>query len=716
MKQFIFIIFFVSLCFSTTKTQTQTNTNIPQPENVLVVYRPPIDLNDSIGIVSQAIKNYYVNARGIPTSNVVPLDSLGDYNITVGGETHTVGIRQETDIIRDIDNGSWYATEHSWKYFLRYVANPIKQYITNNNLTSTIRYIVLCKGVPSKIQAGGDYSMNNGNVAVDGLLCMLNSNNYESLLSALYTYYRSGSNPPPYYNYRTPTINNPYYSTDPGYTFDYRFKPDHFTTSWNGFSIKLSYLVSHLDGTGYNVVVDMIDRSLDPDVSGTAFWVLDDDPTMAAYTEAVQFSTTKYLLESKGFNVVYNNTNNWITSHPNNVMGFSSWGTHSEDGNCGWEDSAWVIDSLNFNLSNGAIFNTFESFNGTSLTTLVWRHINNTPPSCNHTQGLATQFLQIGGTAVVAHAWEPFYVPLGANDNTKTFPSYAMGYNLIDAFYKGQKYLGWVNMVVGDPLTAIAWGKQSLTSNLNWSGTNLVTGEIDISDLKTLTVANNSVINLRHQGFITGEGKLILGQNVTFNLYSWQKGLFLSYDSDNPRLVWGAHPTLGSGANYRVYRKFGIAGSWELIATTSAKEYKDLQMQFSVIGDEADNLFYKVIAFSELPGTYESNIVACTGNKAPKKIIANQNLNSPVEYSLEQNYPNPFNPTTQINYSIKEAGLVQLKIYDILGKEIANLVNKNKEAGNYSVDFNAAELPSGVYIYQLTAPGFTQARKMILAK
>ena len=139
-------------------------------------------------------------------------------------------------------------------------------------------------------------------------------------------------------------------------------------------------------------------------------------------------------------------------------------------------------------------------------------------------------------------------------------------------------------------------------------------------------------------------------------------------------------------------------------------------MQFSVIGDEADNLFYKVIAFSELPGTYESNIVACTGNKAPKKIIANQNLNSPVEYSLEQNYPNPFNPTTQINYSIRETGLVQLKIYDILGKEVATLVNENKEAGNYSIDFNASELPSGVYIYQLTTPGFTQARKMILAK
>ena len=70
--------------------------------------------------------------------------------------------------------------------------------------------------------------------------------------------------------------------------------------------------------------------------------------------------------------------------------------------------------------------------------------------------------------------------------------------------------------------------------------------------------------------------------------------------------------------------------------------------------------------------------------------------------------------------SIKETGLVHLKVDDILGKEIANLVNENEEAGNYSVNFSAtggvAELPSGVYFYQLTKAGFTHARKMILTK
>ena len=87
------------------------------------------------------------------------------------------------------------------------------------------------------------------------------------------------------------------------------------------------------------------------------------------------------------------------------------------------------------------------------------------------------------------------------------------------------------------------------------------------------------------------------------------------------------------------------------------------------------------------------------------------NLNA---YSLSQNYPNPFNPSTKIDYSIKEEGQVTLKVYDILGREIATLVNENKPAGNYTVEFNAANLPSGVYIYKLTAGKFTAVKKLIL--
>ncbi|HMN23280.1 MAG TPA: hypothetical protein PKE38_02205, partial [Ignavibacteriaceae bacterium] len=395
-------------------------------------------------------------------------------------------------------------------------------------------------------------------------------------------------------------------------------------------------MVSRLDGYNYDDVIALIDRSIDSDKSGQSVIVLDGDATSYTGKDVSACRTDVNLANQKliGLNFLTeeNVSDSVILGTSDNCIGYESSGSHSD----ALLYADYCVDVLSFNYSNGAIFNTYESFNGYAFDSINLGDNQNTfgkrqghnfnPPSGPiHYQGLIADFIHAGGTGGESHVYEP--TTQTVSDGEYLFPSYAMGYSLVEAIYMGIPYLAYRNLVIGDPLTTIAWGKQTLTSDLNWSGSNLVTGEIDISDLKTLTVANNSIINLRHQGFITGEGKLILGQNVTFNLYSWQKGLFLSYDSDNPRLVWGAHPTLGSGANYRVYRKFGVNGSWVLIATTSAKEYKDLQMQFSVIGDEADNLFYKVIAFSELPGTYESNTVSCTGNKAPKKIKANQNLN-----------------------------------------------------------------------------------------
>ncbi|MBS1493262.1 MAG: T9SS type A sorting domain-containing protein [Bacteroidetes bacterium] len=88
----------------------------------------------------------------------------------------------------------------------------------------------------------------------------------------------------------------------------------------------------------------------------------------------------------------------------------------------------------------------------------------------------------------------------------------------------------------------------------------------------------------------------------------------------------------------------------------------------------------------------------------------------PASYSLAQNYPNPFNPTTTIKYSIPNDGLVQIKVYDISGKEVMNLVNENKTAGNYEVKFNGANLSSGIYFYRINAGEFVQTKRMMLVK
>jgi len=86
------------------------------------------------------------------------------------------------------------------------------------------------------------------------------------------------------------------------------------------------------------------------------------------------------------------------------------------------------------------------------------------------------------------------------------------------------------------------------------------------------------------------------------------------------------------------------------------------------------------------------------------------------EFALSQNYPNPFNPTTQIKFSIKESGLVSLKIFDILGTEVATLVNNEYPVGNYTVDFNAAGIASGIYFYKIQSGNFVETKKMILMK
>ncbi len=92
------------------------------------------------------------------------------------------------------------------------------------------------------------------------------------------------------------------------------------------------------------------------------------------------------------------------------------------------------------------------------------------------------------------------------------------------------------------------------------------------------------------------------------------------------------------------------------------------------------------------------------------------NAISPSSFELSQNFPNPFNPTTTINYSVSKAGIIVINVYDLLGEKVKTLVNENKPAGNYSVKFNGALLPSGVYIYRLQADGFVKSKKLILVK
>jgi hypothetical protein len=88
----------------------------------------------------------------------------------------------------------------------------------------------------------------------------------------------------------------------------------------------------------------------------------------------------------------------------------------------------------------------------------------------------------------------------------------------------------------------------------------------------------------------------------------------------------------------------------------------------------------------------------------------------PEKYNLYQNYPNPFNPTTNIKFDVPAASFTSLKVYDINGREVAELVNQNMQAGRYEYSFNAAALSSGIYYFKLVSGEFNQIKKMILLK
>jgi len=90
--------------------------------------------------------------------------------------------------------------------------------------------------------------------------------------------------------------------------------------------------------------------------------------------------------------------------------------------------------------------------------------------------------------------------------------------------------------------------------------------------------------------------------------------------------------------------------------------------------------------------------------------------NSPEEFSLSQNYPNPFNPSTKIRFSITQVGFTTLKVFDVLGNEVATLINEEMPAGKYEIEFSGNELTSGIYFYQLKAGSFIETKKMVLMK
>jgi hypothetical protein len=140
------------------------------------------------------------------------------------------------------------------------------------------------------------------------------------------------------------------------------------------------------------------------------------------------------------------------------------------------------------------------------------------------------------------------------------------------------------------------------------------------------------------------------------------------------------------------------------------KQFSDWLYTVNVIPSIDGNNSYDILA-----GTRDGN-VACFSGGTDFVTNTENPIEIPENYYLSQNFPNPFNPTTNIGFKITTAGLVSLKVYDILGREVTVLVNEYKQPGVFKVDFNASSLASGIYFYTLTAADFVSTKKMVLLK
>ena len=271
-----------------------------------------------------------------------------------------------------------------------------------------------------------------------------------------------------------------------------------------------------------------------------------------------------------------------------------------------------------------------------------------------------------------------------------------------------------------------------------FSTSSLVTGKIYASDYTAPTPTKmTTAISDMQTAYTDAAGRTlpdstemgagdITGRTITRGLFKWGTGVLISAGgvtiSGSATDVWifqiaqdltlanGAAVTLSGGAQAsNIY--WQVAGQVTLGTTAAMKG--NILCQTQIAMRTGATLVGSALA---------QTAVTMDANTVTKSILVavEENRLSPQEFKLVQNYPNPFNPSTKIEYSLEKAGMVSLKVYNVLGLEVAELVNGRQEAGSYRVPFAAISgtrsLSSGVYFYRLEAGSFVSTKKLILMK
>lgn len=187
--------------------------------------------------------------------------------------------------------------------------------------------------------------------------------------------------------------------------------------------------------------------------------------------------------------------------------------------------------------------------------------------------------------------------------------------------------------------------------------------------------------------------------------------------NNNPKIVWGPHPTFKAN-NYKIYRAIystplsnpEASASLKTTVNSSTYSYVDTDVTLNSGGYY---VYYFVKAYN---GNYSgrTNITNTRAYFYKDGIYTEEKLENNLE--LSQNYPNPFNPSTVIKYYLPNSSFVNLSIFNSLGEKVSTLLNEIQNEGDYSIEFDASFLPSGVYFYRLEAGQFRDTKKMILMR
>ena len=646
-------------------------------------------------IVNKAVENLYGLGRkycelhNIPHSNMILLDIPARQLI----DGQWVEVLRNNEIIYDLTPADM--SNHSWRYFKKNILEPVKNHLRTNHLNGEpladkIKYMVIFKGVPYKIAPYNEYSyIDDGSrtaVSVDALLSIAFQNDSPGF--DILSLFASPHAWQP----------NPYYNIDIDYSGDHKFRSNYYQ---NTSGIKLSYLVSRIDGVNYEAVSSLIERNLIRDLSGNNIFVLDyHDSTsyQGKFHAADDAYKAAFRLNQLGYDFIYEKTNRRLYKFDKKVVGYMSSGKHA-----GMPiKTPYIMRDSGSVFAAGSVVSTVESFSAffaDSIGAVLSRQDN---------MAVVTEYMDAGFSGGAGNSYEPFTSSIVGD--SIFFPAYASGYNLVDAAYMAMPYLGFRNVVYGDPFMHISLGKQTINYESELSDTLLFMGEVTVAPGTILKLADNSHLKFKHFGYLQNKGILTIGENVSISGTNRLRALILDNSGSHPKLLWASTSDTRPGSTFRIYKKTGLE-NWRLIDSTISLSYTDNFITISEAIKSGHSVSYRVTGYD---GVNES---APTNEAVLHDGLGENIFQKEDGFAISNVYPNPFSTVLKIKYLVPPGTTpdqYKLSLFDLLGSEIAILPNAQSSSAIHETSFHAGGLASGVYFIVMTTGKSIIAKKVIL--